>query len=115
MAKRDRSNNQPKPPVHLDNEALLEWQRACDELAAAGQLEAADRAVLTLYAETWAVYRDAMRHVLEHGAVIKWPNGTAGPSPFYKVSRECANQLRGLLADLGLTPRSRKPGDIDEP
>lgn len=99
--------NRPKAPPEVQGEALLEWERVCDELDAAGRLDRADRAVLTLYAQTWEIYQQAMRAVSSHGAVVKWPNGTPGASPFYKVSRETAFQLQKLLADLGLTPAAR--------
>lgn len=100
--------NRPSPPPEIQGEALLEWDRVCDELAAAGRLDKADRAILTVYCLTWAIHEQAMRAVSNHGAIVKWPNGTAGPSPFYKVSRETANQLQKLLADMGLTPASRQ-------
>src|SRR5689334_9981539 len=90
----------PKPPDDLDGEALLEWQRICAELQAAGRLDKIDRAIITLYAETWAVNRAATIAVNKHGAVIKYPNGIPAASPFYKVQRESAAQLRGLLTDL---------------
>ena len=60
-----------------------------------------------------------MKHVAAHGSVIKWPNGVPGPSPFYKVAKDAAGQLRGLLNDLGLTPAARgakeaePAGDLD--
>jgi len=107
-------SNGPKPPEELDGEALLEWERVCAELDAAGTLDKTDRAVLTLYAQTWATHHAAARAVAQHGAVIKWPNGMPGPSPFYRVMKETAAQLRGLLNDLGLTPASRKTSTAGE-
>ena len=104
----------PNPPEHLDGEALLEWHRVCDELATANRLDTTDRALLTLYVETWAIYQDVMRHVRQHGAVVKWPNGVVGGSPFYKTSRETAAQLRTMLTDLGLTPLTRSKVKPDE-
>jgi P27 family predicted phage terminase small subunit len=99
--------NRPAPPEDLDGEALLEWHRVCDELAAADRLDKADRAILILYVENWQTWRAAVRGVNQHGAVIKYSNGTPGVSPFHKVAREQAVLLRGLLTDLGLTPTSR--------
>lgn len=107
-------SNHPQPPEELDGEALLEWHRIVAELDAAGTLDKTDRAILTLYAQTWATHHAAARAVAQHGSVIKWPNGMPGPSPFYKVAKETAGQLRGLLADLGLTPTSRKAGTAGE-
>jgi P27 family predicted phage terminase small subunit len=104
--------NRPLPPDELEGEALLEWHRVCDELDSAGRLDKADRAVLLLYAETWAQWRAATRGVNKHGSVVKHSNGAAGRSPFYVVQRETAAQLRGLLADLGLTPTARGAGAV---
>jgi P27 family predicted phage terminase small subunit len=95
------------PPAELDAPALAEWGRVTAELAAAGKLAAADRAILTLYVQTWATYAAAAAHVAEHGAVLKWSNGQPGISPFHKVAKEAAGALRGLLKDLGLTPAAR--------
>lgn len=97
----------PAPPPEISGEALLEWERICDELSSAGRLDVADRSILVLYCETWEVYRQAMRGVIAHGAIVKHHNGVAGESPFYKVSRQTSLQLRRLLTDMGLTPASR--------
>lgn len=108
----------PRPPDDLGEEASLEWHRVCDELADAGRLEAADRAVLTLYVETWGVWRTASLHVKTFGPVVPGQNGVVGRSPFYATQRETAAQLRNLLADLGLTPQARgksAAGDDEDP
>ena len=106
--------NRPRPPEDLDGEALLEWERVVTELEAVGKLDKADRAVLTLYAQTWATWNAAMQAVVKHGSVIKYPNRMVGPSPFYKVAKETAAQLRGLLTDLGLTPAARGTSGGDD-
>ena len=98
----------PTPPEDLDAEALLEWGRICDELAAAGCPDlAAYRAILTVYVQTWETHQTVMRFVRQHGPIVKFSNGVTGASPFHKAARECAAQLRGLLTDLGLTPAAR--------
>jgi P27 family predicted phage terminase small subunit len=89
---------------------LLEWHRVCDELDAAGKLDKADRAVLTVYCTTWQEHHKASKAVAEYGSVIKYSNGMVGQSPYYKVMRETATLLRGYLADLGLTPATRHKG-----
>lgn len=113
MVEKTRTNR-PIAPEELDGEALLEWQRVCDELDAIGRLDKTDRAVLMLYAETWQAWRAAAKAVAKGGSVIRYPNKTVGPSPFYKVMKELASQLRGLLNDLGLTPMSREQGGADD-
>jgi P27 family predicted phage terminase small subunit len=95
------------PPAELTGEARLEWDRIVEELAAAGRLDRTDRAIVSTYCLAWAAHQAAALQVARHGSVIKWPNGLPGPSPFYKVQKETATLLRGLLADLGLTPAAR--------
>ncbi|HEV7299243.1 MAG TPA: phage terminase small subunit P27 family [Tepidisphaeraceae bacterium] len=113
--------NRPPAPEEIDGEALLEWERVCNELESLNQLQATDRAILVLYVETWQTWRRATAGVNKHGAVIRYPNKTVGPSPFYNVAKDCAKQLRGLLADLGLNPAVRlsnagtNPADEPEP
>ena len=101
------SADRPQPPEDLDGEALLEWHRVSDELAAAGRLDKTDRAMLVLYVTTWAIYQDVMRHVTRFTSIVKHPNGVVGASPYYKVSRETFAQLRAVLNDMGLTYTSR--------
>lgn len=109
-ADQGKGAGRPDPPEHLGGEGLLEWCRVCGELEALGTLATADRAILTLYVETWAVWRSASNHVATFGPIVKGSNQVAGRSPFYTVKKETAAQLRGLLADLGLTPAARGKG-----
>lgn len=109
--------NHPQAPEHFADEMMLEWCRVCEELDACGLLEKADRAILTLYCETWSVWRDAARHVGTHRAVVKFGNGVAGRSPFYSVMKETSAQLLALLNTLGLTPaaRAKSKAPVSEP
>jgi P27 family predicted phage terminase small subunit len=99
--------NRPAPPPEIQGEAILEWDRVCNELAAAGRLDKADRAILVLYCQTWDIYQQATRGVNAHGAVVKFGNGVPGRSPFYVVARESGNQLQKLLNDMGMTHAAR--------
>lgn len=102
--------NRPAPPEEIEGESLLEWDRLCADLEAAGRLDKTDRGIITLYCQTWAVYQLAMQHVVKFGPIVKHQNGVAGESPHYKASRETTNQLRRLLNDMGLTPAARGKG-----
>jgi P27 family predicted phage terminase small subunit len=108
------TTKRPKPPEDLDGEALLEWQRVLDELDTQGRLDVADRAVLVLYAQTWAVNQQATQHVARYGSVIRHHNNVIGVNPFFTVQKQTTAQLRNLLLDLGLTPSTRKAaGAVD--
>ena len=98
----------PKPPDDLSVDAATAWHQFVDELDDAGKLEKSDRAIIALAAETWATWRTAANHVKEFGPVVEVAiNKTIGRSPFYSVMMDCAKQLAALLAELGLTPKSR--------
>jgi P27 family predicted phage terminase small subunit len=100
--------NRPTPPDDLDGEALLEWHRVADELDAAGTLDRTDRAILSVYCRTWAVWSAAARVVAADGPVVLLPNNWPGQSPEAKVMDASGKQLDKLLDRLGLTPSSRK-------
>lgn len=110
-----QKRNRPKPPDDLDGEALLEWERVTDELDTLGRLDTADRAILTLYCQTWAANQAVAKHVARHGPIIKWSNGVPGQGPWFKTQKETAALLRQLLSDLGLTPTSRPTTKTDAP
>lgn len=109
------ATKRPDAPPDLDGEALLEWGRVCDELEANGLLDRADRAVLTIYCQTWQTYQSAMRGVAMHGAIVKHHNGVPGASPYYKVATETGARLERLLAQLGMTPAARHKIKPDDP
>ena len=98
----------PKPPEHLTDEALLEWHRVCDELEELGHLKRCERALLTLYCETWQANQTVAKHVDKHGPIVKYPNGVVGQSPHYKTQQETGRALCKMLDQLGLTPQARK-------
>ena len=107
------------PPDDLEGEALLEWERVTDALHAQGRLDAADRALLTLYVWTWATWHAATRAVAREGAVQVHANKMTGRNPAFIVMKEMGIQVRALLVDLKLTPgsggASRRPGADEEP
>lgn len=125
MAKKDRQPpppepprrpaNHPEKPEDLEGEALLEWDRICVELDTVGRLDPSARALLIIYVAAWELHHYAMMHVRKHGAVVKHHNGVPGPNPYYKVSRETANQLRAILVEMGLTPATAAKGRKSEP
>lgn len=110
-----QNNAAPTPPDDLADEALLEWGRVCEELRAAGLLAKSDRSILALYCQTYAINREAAKHVATFGSVLKLANNVVCQSPFYKTVKETSAQLRVLLADLGLTPAARAKAGAKEP
>lgn len=107
--------NRPQPPEDLDGEALLEWGRIVGDLDAAGILDGADRAILTLYCRTWAVWFAAARVVAVDGPVVLLPNNWPGQSAESKVMDATGKQVAKLLDQLGLTPQARHQRPTTEP
>lgn len=99
-------SNCPSAPESLDGEALLEWMRICAELDSIGKLAKTDRAIITLYVQTWAIWSGAVKMVAEFGPIIQ-AFGQARPNPYLRVVKEFGPLMRGLCTDLGLTPASR--------
>ena len=95
------------PPPELSAEALAEWGRITDELKRAKLLDVTDRAVLILYCETWADYKQAALSCKRDGTTIVYSNGNAGATAQYKIKHQKTKQLAELLALLGLTPTQR--------
>ena len=75
------SRKRLKPPDDLSDEALLEWQRICSELAKIGKLEATYRPLLVVYVKTWAIWHYAVKKTERLGPVIKYSNGVSRAKP----------------------------------
>jgi len=105
MSKRIKSI---EPPDDLAGDALAEWHRLMAAAKSARrQFQEADRNVLTLACKTLIVHRACYGKVSEEGAVMTFANGVVGQNPWFKTYKETTALLRGLLADLGCTPKSR--------
>src|SRR5882724_3444135 len=84
------------PPDDIQGDALAEWDRIIAEVqATGGELKPADRSILATYCRTWAINRDAAKHIQTYGSVIKYSNGVPGASPQYKIYEKTVPQLRG--------------------
>jgi P27 family predicted phage terminase small subunit len=101
------TTTRPPAPEELTGESLLEWDRVCGELAEAGRLKSADRAMIVLWCQTWAIYQAVTRHVNQFGAILPAANKVIGKSPWYTVQRECHNALVKMATEMGLTCASR--------
>lgn len=112
------STKRLKAPDGLTGEALAEWGRITAELSRLDILDKADRATLTLYCRTWAVWLQDNARTEREGSIFEYNNGTVGPAPWFNTADKSARMLRGLLSDLGLSPSARKkmkPKEDDGP
>lgn len=98
----------PPCPPHLAGEARAEWRRACKELAAAGVLCKVDRAVMSVYCESWGMFVAASAGIADCLAA----DPSAGLSRaltlgYVKLQKESAAQVLKCAAQLGLSPAAR--------
>lgn len=89
----------PECPGWLTPFAREEWGRVVQEV----DLTAADFALLQVYCQTLARWREAEEQVSGNGIVMD--NGRKNPAA--SVAAECVKQLRGLADQLGLSPAAR--------
>lgn len=72
-----------------------------------GLLSELDRAALAVYCEAWGRWVEAEEALRKFGVIIKGPGGLPTPNPYLRVANHAMDQLRGLLAEFGLSPSSR--------
>lgn len=99
----------PEPPEGLSNEARAEWDRVVPALEELDLLKSVDRAMLTVWCETWARYVAAVKVYLAEGVVLVNPDsGRAHKHPAVGVAEVAGAQLRALTAEFGLSPSSEQ-------
>jgi P27 family predicted phage terminase small subunit len=111
----DRGNaHEPEPksdvpacPSDLSAEAKREWRRVTKELAPLGLLTRIDRAALAAYCQAWATWIEAQAALRQYGVIIKSPSGYPMQSPCLVVANKAFEQMRLMLAEFGMSPRSR--------
>lgn len=102
------------PPDHLNAEACAEWRRVVEGYRGARIFSTVDRAALATYCTLWAAHVDAVRQLNTHG-ILKRAAGSKARSkasgevvsPYFRIMRETAEQMRAYMREIGLTPASR--------
>lgn len=107
------SANEPKMPAHLTDLAQKEWRFIIDNLKAAGEIVALDRATLAMYCTVYARMVEAEVKIEEKGQAY-WEEFLElkirpkfQVNPWVEVRDKLAKQLQELAAQLGFTPASR--------
>jgi P27 family predicted phage terminase small subunit len=98
---------QGRPPAHLSPIAKREWRRLYEPLRLCGVLTVADIGAFEVYCTAYGRWRELEALLKEHGPFLKAANGNRGVSPFYRLCRQAAAELRTAMTDFGLTPPSR--------
>jgi P27 family predicted phage terminase small subunit len=104
-------------PPELTGEARQEWDRIVPLLAAAGRLEATDRAALAVYCVAYAAWLSAAITVQTYGPIMKSPNGHPIQSPAVSILNQNADIILRIATQFGFTPagRLRLPSSKDVP
>jgi len=98
-----------KPPTDITGDALDEWNRIIAAVKQVGhEIKPADASLLATYCRTWTVNQLAYKHIQENGSTVVLANRIVCQSQQYKIFEKTTALLRGLLADLGASPASRK-------
>ena len=106
----------PKPPTWLSREAAAEWRRVVPGLQRLDLLKEEDRAMLSTYCETWAMFVDATRTVHREGmtceVVTVRKDGSESrrtvTHPAVGIARAAGRELRAFAQQFGLTPSSEQ-------
>jgi P27 family predicted phage terminase small subunit len=111
----------PSKPAGLPADAGLIWDATIALLATVpGLLTVADGATVELFARTLARYRDLEAFTEANGPVLvlrddKGQVRYAQPAPHASLAAKLLPQLRGLAAELGLSPSSRARINLPAP
>ncbi len=96
-------------PRTLSAAARAEWVRVLPGLEARGLIVgASDRALLAIYAESWARWQEAQRHLRAEGAVYVGPNGAQCSSPWVRIGENAWKAVERCAVHFGLSPMSRE-------
>lgn len=94
----------PPPPSWLSREAAAEWRRVTPELVRLRLVAMIDRAVLTVYCDTWSRWTQVRR------SLDKADDGKPEPltdSARWRLYARLTSKLAALASELGLTPNAR--------
>jgi P27 family predicted phage terminase small subunit len=112
------ARGRPKTPADLSETEHAAWLEVVRELERVpGLCTRADRGVVELLARTLPVWREAMRHVREHGGslVVRDEKGVVKflqQTPEMTIAIKLGASLKSLYAELGLTPAGRTRVDL---
>lgn len=107
----------PNQPSYLSREAKAEWKRITPELKRLGILANIDRAMLSAYCETYALWTIARKVIHDEGLVTTGQKGETVKHPAWQVYRDSATLMASLAKELGVSPNARlrmRPPDADE-
>lgn len=97
----------PSAPDHLDDLALVEWERVSTALYEIGILAHVDRAILANYCIAWSRGAQAELQLKNMGLVLQGMEGGYYQNPWLAVCNKAMEQVHKYAAELGMTPSAR--------
>jgi P27 family predicted phage terminase small subunit len=98
----------PRCPPHLSHAAQKEWRRLATPMHRMGVLTVCDRAALAAYCQAWARWVEAEEKLAETPVLLKTPSGYVQQSPWLAIANKQMELMGRYMAELGLTPASRR-------
>ena len=98
----------PPPPEGMSERACTAWKVLAAETTALGVLTTADLPALALLSETQATAAELEQTIREEGFTLETGAGGRKAHPALKSLESTRNCAARLLAEFGLTPKSRK-------
>jgi len=105
----------PRKPVVLQGNAATEWYKITKSLSSLGLLTEIDTTAIAAYCQVYARWCEAEKELRKNGMIIKAPSGYPMLSPYLSIINACLNQMKGFLAEFGMTPASRSRVKVDKP
>jgi P27 family predicted phage terminase small subunit len=104
-------------PGHLSGmpEAASAWAHAVELLRENGTLDATDPTLIEAYATARAMLRAAVQTVELEGLTVTGAHGGMAQNPACGIADKALLRLRGLIADMGLSPASAKLSNAGKP
>lgn len=110
-----KSPNTPQPakgipaaPTWLTAEAKAEWKRVTPELERLGMLAFLDRAVLTIYCDSWSQFVAATKTLRKEEAVVDDKAHTGVKKhPAWMIRRQAAAEVMAAADKMGLSKSAR--------
>lgn len=97
----------PEKPQHLSADAEWLWDQVVEQMTTIGLLKPLDGAALEVACETFARWRDAVRHRREHGILGRNSQGVVA-GPWTGVEERASREFRSWAAEFGFTPAAER-------
>lgn len=103
----DFKREAPVKPEGLSDDASWLWDRVVEQLMTVGLLKPIDAAALEAMCETFARWREAVRHRQEAGLMATNSQGRV-TAPWIGIEERANREFRAWCAEFGITPAAER-------